>query len=200
MLIKLPEWLERNNNLKRQHIGIVKANNDTKGLGRVKVKIPGLFNEKDSPWVYPRSPYFLGGSDDSHILSIPEVGSEIIIVFPYDDIYAPEYIGKYNTTPTKVSILEEDYPNTYGFKDSTGTYIRVNKTTHVMEIHHTSNTHIKITADGDIEITNPGDRKINTNGDTVINTQGNTSINTSGETDISSDGELTITAPMIRMN
>lgn len=186
MLIKLTEWLQKANNLKVPHKGTVLDNIDSKKLGRVKVQIEELLEGSSSelPWVYPNNPFGLGGKSDSSGFSVPEIGSELTIIFPYDDIYFPFYTGYWQSELNHQSVFDEDYPETYGFRDSSGNILQVNKTQKYMQITHSSGTVLKVDIVGNITITNPGDTTITTTGDMDWIVGGDMSIQVTGNLDI----------------
>lgn len=152
MLIKLNEWVKPNRNLDRPHRGTVLDNDDPLQLGRLKVEVIGHFvgETEDLPWVHPQNPYGLGGKSDSSSFSVPEVGSELIVIFPFRNIYAPVYVGYWQNTINHQTDFDENYPETYGFRDSTGTVFKINKEVGYLELVHKSGTKIMINDAGDL--------------------------------------------------
>jgi hypothetical protein len=110
MLIKLSEYMKPVRALSRPHKGVVVDNEDPEKLGRVKVEIKGLIEgaPDDLPWCIP-------STLDAKTMDVPKVGDELIIEFPYNDIYAPFYGGGWHNANTKADGFDEDYPNTFGF-------------------------------------------------------------------------------------
>jgi hypothetical protein len=102
------------------------------------------------PWIYPEFNYFLGGSSNSISFSVPEIGSKVEVFFPFNDIYLGFYRGHWATLNIP-SEFSEDYPESFGWKDSTGTYFRVNKTQQYLELFHVSGTRVRIYDDGKVE-------------------------------------------------
>lgn len=194
MLIKLPEWLQKINNLNFPHKGTVLDNVDPKKLGRVKVQILELLEGTASqlPWVYPQNPYGLGGKSNSSGFSVPEIGSELIIVFPYDDIYFPFYTGYWQSEGTHQSLFDEDYPNSYGFRDSLGNYVKINKTQKTLDLRHSSGAQIQIDAAGNVTITTPQDNDEVVAGDKRITVTGDLDVTVSGAVTITSDSLVTL--------
>lgn len=221
MIIKPLEHLKKVDNLKMTHKGIVVFNNDPKKLGRVKCTIKGQFEESDDtklPWVFPLNSYGLGGKSDSSLFSVPEVDSELAIVFPYDDIYMPMYIGYWQSTKTHQVRFDEDYPESYGGEDSTGTFWIVNKTKSFIEFEHTSGTKVRINNEGVMTLVIVKDKiediaenysltigdnltaavgkncNINIVGDANVTVEGNSKIITEGDSEINTDGDALIKA------
>ena len=89
MFIRMILGLEKLNLLQYPVKGIVKVNDDpNKKLGRVKCLIENILEDTDNLiWCYPKNPYGLGGANDSSWFSVPEVDSELIIEFPFKNIY-----------------------------------------------------------------------------------------------------------------
>lgn len=71
-------------------IGVVVDREDPKGIGRVRVRIPGLIDER-SAWAFPLGAPG-GGSKNRGLWWIPEVGAEVAILFKNGDIDHPYYM------------------------------------------------------------------------------------------------------------
>ena len=88
---------EKVNYTKQIYTGQVVANDDPKGLGRVKVELQGLTQslKKDSlPWFHVMLPAGLGGSTYSQMnFAIPQVNTSVVVMFPTEDIYSGIVIG-----------------------------------------------------------------------------------------------------------
>lgn len=140
MLLKLADFLHKNDILGKPYRGIVMENVDPDKIGRVKVSIPGLVTgaTADLPWAFVEMDAGLGGRGDSSSFAAPEVGSEVVIEFPYKDIYFPVVKGFWQTSPNHQRIMDEDYPYTYGFRDLQGTQLKINKAKKFIEFLHTS--------------------------------------------------------------
>ena len=66
------------------YIGVVTNRKDPEGLGRVKVRIPGLI-EPESDFALPLGTLG-GGSDRRGLFAVPEVGAEVGILFNQGDV------------------------------------------------------------------------------------------------------------------
>lgn len=155
MLLKLIEYLHKNNNIKFMHKGLILDNDDPSKIGRIKATVAGLYEDQDLeklPWIYPINAAGLGGRTDSSSFIVPEIGSEICIIFPYDDIYFPCYIGYYQSKKTHQRVFDENYPLAYGFMDAIGNSIKVDKSDGSVVINHTSGSIIKIEKDGSMSV------------------------------------------------
>lgn len=72
------------------YIGEVVDRDDPEGLGRVRVRIPGLIDPA-SPWAFPLGTVG-GGSDRRGFFSVPEKGAEVGVLFHQGDIDHPFYL------------------------------------------------------------------------------------------------------------
>ena len=72
------------------HVGEVVDREDPEGLGRVRVRIPGLV-EPASAWAWPLGTLG-GGSDRRGFFSVPEKGAEVGVLFHQGDVDHPHYL------------------------------------------------------------------------------------------------------------
>lgn len=154
MLLKLIDFFEPTNALKKPYRGIVVWNADPKRLGRIKVLVPGLIEANEVsllPWCYPLSPAGLGGKGASSF-QVPDVNSEVIVEFPFDDVYSPHYTGVWQSEETHPGHYDEDYPRSYGTRDAQGNSFKVNRAKGYSEFEHSSGSRIRMTKDSAIEI------------------------------------------------
>lgn len=197
MLIKMAEQLARVDNLGMFHQGVVLENNDTKKIGRVKCVVPGMLEGTVAqlPWAYPMNPTGLGGGSTLSFFAVPEVGSSLVICFPYGDVYLPVYVGYWQTKQTHQTLFDGDYPDTYGFVDSLGDYIRVNKKQKTIEIKHgPSNSTISIDSDGNVDIHNTGDWTHTIGGDYSVDVTGTVKIKSGAKMELESAVDLDVKA------
>lgn len=176
MIINLLDNLRKQDPLKSPHRGIVVDNDDPKKLGRVKVFIKGIMEETDIaklPWVYPQMSAGLGGRKDSSFFAVPEKNSELVIRFQNGDIYSPYIAGRWhNEQSNQQSLFDEDYPDSYGHMDSTGTFLRINKKEQYTEFKHVSGFYCKVDKDGNLDIHVPGTVTWNIQGDSHLRVDG----------------------------
>lgn len=195
-LIKAIEVIKKENLLAFPHRGIVVDNDDPDKLGRVKVTIADLLEETDStllPWVYPHNPTGLGGNGTGWF-GVPEEGSELIIEFPFHDIYSGVYTGFYQNVNTHQSVFDDEYPNTYGWVDSTGTYWKVKKTALTMELYHASGIHYILKADGSMDVIVPEDKNEDIGANSITDVGGDKIESVGGDLNINVTGAVNITA------
>ena len=134
-------------------LGLVEDNNDPKKLGRLKVRIEPYseMTTDQLPWAAP----ILGSHGNSSLaggINVPEIGSQVRVSFPSKDLNAPYYSGAELNEINKTNFFDEDYPNVYGYKDSVGTYVAVNKEKGFAVFNHSSGTHIQVAPDGSFKI------------------------------------------------
>lgn len=216
MLLLAVEWMTKNRNLQFPHKGTVEDNDDPLKLGRIKVSIEGLLESDDVdalPWIDPYNPYFLGTSTGSLWFSVPEVGAEVVVAFPYEDIYFGFYIGSWNSMD-KPTTFDASYPEAYGFKDSSGNYVRIDKSGDITDINLvgdvnvtiggnlTANVGGNVTADvtGNIEATAGGNIEATAGGDITVHASGGISITADGNTTVTGTGSMSVTASQINLN
>tara|TARA_R110001592_G_scaffold347604_1_gene641219 strand:- start:138 stop:881 length:744 start_codon:yes stop_codon:yes gene_type:complete len=162
------------------------ANNDPEELGRVKVRVYGIYEDTipddDLPWAVPDFT-FIGSSLGSFI--VPTVDTIVNVYFENDDMYLPKYTTK---VLQKDSLKEmsanytDDYPDTMVFFETeNGDYFKINRKTKKMTFRHASGLVITADKDGKIIIDNTiteGALDIRIAGDTNLFSQGDTKITT----------------------
>lgn len=140
--------------------GIVVNNNDPLKQGRIKVNIPGMFDTgpgddtSNLPWVSAFVPPGLGSSPNVESLNVPELKSQVWIIFPFGNLNQPFYTSMPKTAKSVTGELAADYPNTYGFVDKlVGFSYKVNRSAGTVSVK-IGNVSIRGTSDG-IEIDGP---------------------------------------------
>jgi hypothetical protein len=172
MLISASETSESKSILDRPYVGKVVDNNDPLILGRVRCTIEGLINDSDkAPWIMRKSSSFLGGTTESGQFAVPEIGSELTIEFPYNDIYSGEYNGYWNGANTTPSSSAANYPETVVLAQIGTLKVLYTKSTEKLEIDHPSGTKITLKQNGDIELVASKDITLNGNTGMVLTTE-----------------------------
>ena len=134
-------------------LGTVEDNNDPKKLGRVKIHAAPYENltTEQLPWCSPKLGS-CGNSSTNCGLNVPEIGSQVRIFFPSQDTTAPYYEGAELNETNRSTFFDDDYPNTYGYRDSKGNFMRVNKAKETIELQHSSTSNLKVSADGSAQV------------------------------------------------
>lgn len=135
------------------YLGWVVYNNDPEKLGRLKVRIAPYseLSTEDLPWVYPKLGTH-GNSAEYGGLNVPEVGSQVRVDFPSRDLTAPYYSGAELNSVNRTTFFDEDYPNTYGWKDSVGNFVKINKERGTAHFQHFTSTNLQIAPEGSLKI------------------------------------------------
>ncbi len=149
------DFLKKNDPLAVPLKGKVVDNVDPKKLGRVKMHIPGIMTDTDFtklPWVYPKNTVGFGGTPDGSDLSVPTIDAELTVEFPYKEVYFGFYTGYQRSETTRQGIFFEDYPNSYGKRDTQNTFFKVNRAKKYAEFRHASRTRFLIEKEGETTI------------------------------------------------
>ena len=135
------------------YLGNVVDNKDPKKLGRVRVSITPYSEmaASDIPWATPLLGSH-GNSAEYGGLNVPEIGSQVRVTFPSRDFTAPYYSGAELNEVNRTTFFDEDYPNTYGYKDSVGNFVRVNKERGTAQFQHYSTTNMQVAPDGSVKV------------------------------------------------
>lgn len=174
MLLKLFEVLRKPDIFSKTYQGIVVDNADPKKLGRIRCKVEDVLESPSNsrlPWCYPQNPFGLGGRIDLSSFSVPEIDSEVVISFPYQDIYYPVYIGfRQNTPTTHQTLFDEDYPESYGWIDSVIQWFKSNKAKPYLEyFRQTLKDCLRLDEQGNLWINVPKSLIINVGGHFHLN-------------------------------
>lgn len=123
--------------------GTVVANDDPLKLGRVKVKITGIFEGEPNalPWVRRKTDTLFCGSD-CEIFDVPEIGSIVEVRWPYDES-TPIYSGAPYNKVHQTSSFANHYPYEAGIKFGPH-MIKFDKASQLMTIE---NSKVQITLD-----------------------------------------------------
>ena len=108
---------------------IVVDNNDPMKLQRIRVRCEGIYPDI-SPWVRKFNPAGLGSSSNYDCVCVPELNSQVWIVFPFGSKDFPYYASAPYTQKSHTGEFDEGYPNVYGYHDGlTGLTYKVNRVT-----------------------------------------------------------------------
>lgn len=183
MLIKLSEYMKPVKPLSQPHKGLVVDNEDPKKLGRVKCTVDKIFEgaKENLPWIQTEN--------NPKNLDVPKIGAELIIEFPFNDIYSPFYTGYWNSKTD--AYLGDNYPNTFGFtKDNLKS--RFDDKTKIGEIEHSSGTKVGIADDGTVTITGAKDLIFTIAENLTITSDKKISFTSTEELELTSEKDMTL--------
>lgn len=196
MLLKLSE------NFKKPELwnwkiyrGVVVDNADPTKIKRARVTIDGIYPEgsNDSlPWVAAMT-------DNPKSLNAPEIGDELAVIFPYDDVYHPFYLGYWNPGTSGKAYLQDDYPNTFGFIYD-NLKARFNKNTKIGEMVHSSGSGIAVDADGNLVLTGAKDVTATVAGKVDVNATSDITINASAKLTANVVGDMELNVAKLTVN
>lgn len=140
-------------------IGTVVDNNDLEFRQRIKVSIPGLFGtEVDSlPWIGPLVTSSFGMGPTYKTVSVPAIGSNVVIQFQNEDPHYGVYLGCLDTVSVgAVPELLVNYPNRRGWKDPWGNIFYVDSFTgEARFVHGSGSMSLLIDSSGAVTLTSP---------------------------------------------
>lgn len=175
------------------YLGMVEDNNDPEKLGRIRVRISPYMDfesTEDLPWACPILGS-CGNSASSGGLNIPEVGSQVRVFFPSHDLTAPYYRGAELNEFNRTTFFDDNYPNTYGYKDSTGNFYKIDKANKTVQFQHSSSSNLRIAPDGSMQVA------LSNGAYFTFSNQNNFEINVGAvSAEGTADGSLTIKAGM----
>lgn len=136
--------------------GLVMDNNDPDQLGRIKVKIYPMLSDLETtnlPWCVPMYPIWDGSGSGTGFFAIPDIGTNVFVMFEMGDIYQPVYIGE---APDRIKGLPTErttnYPNRKVLKTSSGIVIYVDDTEVTLNLKHPTGTIITLGTNGEVSI------------------------------------------------
>lgn len=186
-------------NLKNaQYIGEVIKNDDPDFLGRIKVKVFGLFtdlNEFEIPWCYPENISIPSSESGGSSYSPPKIGSKVKVRFADDSPYSLFY-------STHVRLSSEVQGFLQSVKDAHDVLILVYDVDKQLQIFYTpengffinlKDTSLNITNENEVIIRNSKDANV-----LRLNKDGSTTLKTN-KLDIAASNEITLTTPTLNL-
>lgn len=127
-------------------VGTVIDNNDPLGLDRIKVRVPELYepDRGNVPWCLPikRSPF--GQGSNYGVYGVPSIGSRVCIQIQQNDYDYPVYTGDLPVSQGSGF----NNPNLWGFIDTSGNKLVVDKGSNKWEFTHSGGTVITVDSNG----------------------------------------------------
>lgn len=127
--------------------GVVVANNDPLKLERVKIKIPGLYDDQDQslyPWCISFKRMTFGNGSGFGEFGVPSLGAVVGVFLQQGDPHYPVYMGSPLQVGMTLAEAAVNYPNRYGFKDPAGNLFYVDMTSGDVKFAHNSGTEVLI--------------------------------------------------------
>lgn len=208
MLSKPIKWLTEDKDVKASTFsGFVVGNDDPLRLGRVQVRIVEMYGtsseipDEDLPWLNIIPSSFIGNTPTTSTFGVPEIGTKVLVDYPTSNPYFGFYRGGYNSLDVRNDFFDDDYPNSYGFKDSQNNYFRINKTKNIMELHHNSGNRFKIYEDKSMDIYHYSGTiaTINTNGSVNFSSVNDVTASIQGTLNLNVTDVLNINCPTINI-
>lgn len=197
------DFFEREDIFQAMIVGKVIDNVDPMKQGRCKIEIPSFTKGIDKeilPWMHQLFPVGTGTTTGIPTFKIPEIGTQVVCIFPDKDIYSGFYMGELIYAEHKLEELLSDYPETYGFIDKIKNKYWVNMKKKTVDIHHHTGTHLHVDDKGTMTLDGVMDLNINIDRDTTIhikrdrkeNVDGNYTLTVKGTAMIDVTGDATI--------
>ncbi len=194
-------------------VGIVTDNEDPKGWGRVKVKLPTMTEDHTSNWARIVTP---GAGSSRGIYWLPEVNDEVLVAFEHGDIHRPYIIGGVwngmDSTPREIGdtvvggkVRLRGSTTRFGHKswfvdddkasEKRGYYIQTGTGPgHKLSFNDTEKFIEIETAGGHKIRMDDRDRSIS------VSSTGNLKLEAKGNIDINANGIITVKGAMIKLN
>jgi len=131
--------------------GTVVASNDPTGQGRVKVHVPGLYEQGELPWVGTVKASPFGYGPGYGVYGDPTVGSVIEIQLQEGSANHPISEGFLADTSTTRD-PEFDVPGAWGYKDPSGNKLVVDQTNGSYKFTHSSGTTYSLDSEGNLTV------------------------------------------------
>lgn len=178
---------------------VVVDNNDPEKIHRVKIRIEELHGTEreipnsNLPWAIHFRPSFLGGGSNLSSGAVPRVGSEVIVTHIRGEIYQPAYMFELAHNGTRLSQVEEDYPESYALRDSDGNFWHINMVEDKLDILFNGTQYLQITVDrneiiGNDQTIDIGNNETRTIGTDKTESIGNNESNTIGNNKVENIG------------
>lgn len=197
------------------YIGDVVDREDPEGLGRVRVRIPGLVDPA-SAWAFPLGTVG-GGSDRRGFFAVPEKGAEVGVLFHQGDVDHPFYLcghwgkpdGKAEVPEPVRDLSKEDAPKVRAFEterfllvfdDRSGSeklLLKDKSTEDLITIDAGTGIRIKTAKDVTLEV--EGNVVVTAKGDASVDVDGDVTVNVGGSAKVDAGTEAVVSAPDVQL-
>jgi len=137
--------------------GEVVSNSDPSKLGRIKVRVFGIFSKAipiaNLPWAIPAFPIFTGSGNGFGYFAVPEVGTNVFVFFEAGDFYQPVYFLE---APDSVHGLPLERTTNYPYrkvqKTKNGIMVYIDDQAKVVRLTHPTGKYLEMDGNGNIHI------------------------------------------------
>jgi uncharacterized protein involved in type VI secretion and phage assembly len=189
-------------------VGVVTNNQDSEGLGRVKVRFPWLSDEDESHWARVLTPM---AGNQRGLYFIPEVDDEVLVAFQHGDIRFPYILGALWNGKDKPPESNNGANNLRTIKSRSGHIIRLDDTADAEKIEiidknknsiivNTAKNTITVTADADITIQSTKGKLILQGHDIEMKSQAGVKVEASQGMELKAGSQLNIKGSVVNIN
>ena len=182
-------------------VGVVTNNQDSGGMGRVRVQFPWLSDQNESAWARIATP-MAGGSRGIYFL--PEVNDEVLVAFEHGDVRSPYIVGSlWNGQDAPPTTNSDGKNNIRLIHSRSGHLIRLDDTDgdeRIEIIDKTGGNKITIkSSDNSMSLECAGKMTLHANG-IAITSDADITIHANTTMDIESTSTMTIKGEMVSIN
>lgn len=151
---------------------VVVGNTDPEKLGRIQARVEQIFDgipDGEIPWAIPTFGHVDGATSNSGILSIPKIGSKVLLQFQGGSPFHPMYGGY---TVDRTSKLEEgdlNYPNRAVIRFKSGLIIVIDTQTNEVFFRNPGDLHALLEGNLDVTVMGNSTVRIEGNSERVVN-------------------------------
>ena len=189
-------------------VGVVTNNQDSEGLGRVKVRFPWLSDEDESHWARVLTPM---AGNQRGLYFLPEVDDEVLVAFQHGDIRFPYILGALWNGKDKPPESNNGANNLRTIKSRSGHIIRLDDTTNAEKIEiidknknsiivNTAKNTITVTSDADITIQSTKGKLIFEGNGIEMKSQAGVKVEASQGMELTAGSQLNIKGSVVNIN
>ena len=189
-------------------VGVVTNNQDSEGLGRVKVRFPWLSDEDESHWARVVTPM---AGNQRGLYFLPEVDDEVLVAFQHGDIRFPYILGALWNGKDKPPESNNGANNLRTIKSRSGHIIRLDDTADAEKIEiidknknsiivNTAKNTITVAADADITIQSTKGKLILQGNGIEMKSQAGVQVEASQGMELKAGSQLNIKGSVVNIN
>jgi uncharacterized protein involved in type VI secretion and phage assembly len=189
-------------------VGVVTNNQDSEGLGRVKVRFPWLSDEDESHWARVVTPM---AGNQRGLYFLPEVDDEVLVAFQHGDIRFPYILGALWNGQDKPPENNNGANNLRTIKSRSGHIIRLDDTADAEKIEiidknknsiivNTAKNTITVAADADITIQSTKGKLILQGNGIEMKSQAGVQVEASQGMELKAGSQLNIKGSVVNIN